>query len=162
MRRYAARRREIYDTEDETNPLKIGHTKQTNIMKTSLRHLTASLAASAVLVAAPAAFAQVAVSQTTTTQSSGTISEMSPTTVVLKSESSAAPVTYSYSKTTTVTDENGNPVDMSIIKTGVPVQVIYAKDGDGMVAQKIIVHKTMATGGVVEKHESSTTTTTTH
>ena len=107
-------------------------------------------------------FAQVAVSETTTTQSTGTISEFSPNTVILKTESSSEPVRYTYSKTTTFVDDAGNPVDISIVKSGLPVQVIYVKDGDGMVARKIIVHKQAKSGGVVEKHESTTTTTEAH
>lgn len=115
------------------------------------------------------ALAQTAMETTTTsTTSSGTISEFSPDMVVLRSETSTEPVRYSYSKTTTVVDEAGNPVDVSVVKMGVPVQVMYVQEGDHMVARKIIVKKKVvtsdgaATGGTaVERHESTTTTTTT-
>lgn len=112
-----------------------------------------------------ASFAQV-VSETSTTTSTGTISEFSPDTVVLRSETSTTPMSYSYSKTTTVVDEAGAPVDVSIVKTGVPVQVIYAKEGDRMIARKIIVKKKTTTtgassGAAVEERKTSTTTTTT-
>jgi hypothetical protein len=118
--------------------------------------LTAALAVTGV--------GQVAVSETSTTTSSGTISEFSPDTVVLRSETSSEPVRYTYSKTTTVVDEAGAPVDISVVKTGVPVQVIYASEGDRMVARKIIVRKqrSATTGGAaMEEHRSTTTTTTT-
>lgn len=130
-------------------------------MKELQRYLGVTFVA-AIISVAPAAFGQVAVSETTTTQSTGTISEFSPDTVVLKSETSTEPMRYTYSKSTTVVDDAGSPVDVSIIKTGIPVQVIYAKEGDGMVARKIIVHKRAAatTGAVIEKHDSTTTTTT--
>jgi hypothetical protein len=136
-------------------------------MKKSIRHFGAALLLSAVVSLGPSAFGQAAVSETTTstTTTGGTISEFSPSsdTIVLKSETSSSPVTYSYSKSTTVVDENGDPVDVSIVKTGVPVQVIYAKEGDRMIARRIIVRKRAASpsggSGVVEKHESSTTTT---
>ena len=141
-------------------------------MKKGLSQLGAAALFGAMVSTAPVALAQVAVSETTTTQSAGTVSEFSPDTVVLKSETSAEPIRYSYSKTTTVVDESGNPVDVSIIKTGVPVQVYYAKEGDGMVARKIIVRKRVGSastgvssstsGGVIEKHDSTTTTTETH
>jgi hypothetical protein len=135
-------------------------------MKKSIRHFGAALILGAALTITPVAFSQVAVSETTSTTGSGTVSEFSPSsdTIVLKSETSSSPVTYSYSKSTTVVDENGDPVDVSVVKSGLPVQVMYVKEGDQMVARKIIVRKhthAATTGGVVEKHDSSTTTTTT-
>jgi hypothetical protein len=105
--------------------------------------------------------ASVTESSTSTTTSAGTISEFTPTgdSIVLKSETSTEPMRYSYSKSTTVVDEAGAPVDVSIVKMGIPVQVMYVKEGDRMVARKIIVKKKMATtGGVSERHESTTTT----
>jgi hypothetical protein len=129
-------------------------------MKKSIRHFGAALLLGAFVSLGPVAFGQVSVSETTTTTSGGTVTEFSPDTIVLKSETSTSPVTYSYSKTTTVVDENGDPVDVSIVKSGVPVQVIYAKEGDRMIARKIIVKKHVAKpAGVIEKHESTTTTT---
>lgn len=114
------------------------------------------------LSAGSVAFAQTSVSQTTTTttNSSGTISEFSPTgtTIVMKTEHDSSPVTYSYSKKTVVVDESGNPVDVSIVKSGLPVTVYYTRDGDSMVASRIIVKK--ADADVVEKKTTTTTTTT--
>ena len=119
------------------------------------------------LTLGPLAVAQSSVSSTTsTTTSTGTISEFSPNTVVVRSESSSAPMSYSYSKSTTIVDESGSPVDVSVVKSGVPVQVIYATEGDRMVASKIIVKKgatsttTTAPAAVEERRETSTTTTT--
>lgn len=57
----------------------------------------------------------------------------------------AAPVTYGYTKTTTIVDEDGNPVAVDVVKTGAPVTVYYAPVGDRMVASKIIVRKTTTT-----------------
>ena len=133
-------------------------------MKKSIRHFGAAVLLGAFVSLGPVAFGQVSVSETTTTTSGGTVTEFSPSsdTIVLKSETSSSPVTYSYSKSTTVVDENGDPVDVSIVKSGVPVQVIYAKEGDRMIARKIIVRKhTASSGGVIEKHEKTTTTETT-
>ena len=85
---------------------------------------------------------------------------------MIKSETAPEPVRYTYTKTTTYVDENGQPVSMDIVKSGAPVTVYYTRDGDNMVATKVIVRKavsTTTTGGdstAVEKKTSTTTTTT--
>ncbi len=114
-----------------------------------------------VLCAGGFAQAQTSVTETTsTTNTSGTVSEFSPsgTTIVMKTEHDTAPVTYSYTKKTVVVDESGNPVDVSLVKSGLPVTVYYTKDADGMVASKIIVKR--ADADVVVKKTTTTTTTT--
>jgi len=98
--------------------------------------------------------------QSTTTTSAGTISEFSPQTIVVRTQDSASPVTYSYSKSTTYVDENGNPVSMETVKSGLPVTVYYVKDGDNLVASKVIV-RTIATQPANSVEDSKTTTTTT-
>ena len=114
---------------------------------------------------AVSAFAQTTVSETTTTKttSMGTISEFSPETIVIKTETSPEPVRYSYTKTTTYVDETGAPVSMATVKSGLPVTVFYVRDGDRMVASKVIVRKTVAvvpSNPVIEEKKTSTTTTT--
>ena len=140
-------------------------------MKTTIRQYSAGVLIAAALSLTPLAFCQEAVSQTTTTTSSdGTVTEFSPTgnTVVLRSETSSEPIRYTYSKSTTVVDQSGAPVDVSVIKTGIPVQVFYDRDGDQMVARKIVVHTTatapvqpevIAQPPVIEKKTVTTTTT---
>jgi len=138
-------------------------------MKKAIRQLGAAALLGAALSLSPLAFGQDAVTQTTVTSSGGTITEFSPTgdTVVLHSDASAEPLRYAYSKTTTVVDENGNPVDISVIKTGVPVQVFYDREGDQMIARKIVVQRTVTAGPAdapqapVVVHKETTTTTTT-
>ena len=83
--------------------------------------------------------------ETTTVTSDGTVSQFSPDAIVVKTSSSADPVSYSYSKTTTYVDENGNPVSMETVKSGLPVTVYYDKDGTKMIATKVIVRKTTTT-----------------
>lgn len=125
-------------------------------MKTSILALTAALAL------AVTGQAQTAVSTTTTT-SNGTISEFSPDTIVVRSESAPEPVRYSYSKTTTYVDEAGAPVSLELVKSGLPVTVHYIKQGDRMIANRVIVHKTTTTttgGAAVEEKKTTTTTTT--
>lgn len=75
---------------------------------------------------------------TSTTTSDGTISSFNPDQFVIKSET--GPVTYRYSKTTQYVDEAGAPVAVEIVKSGVPVTVSYVREGDGFIAQRVIVH----------------------
>jgi hypothetical protein len=101
---------------------------------------------------------------TTTTTSAGTITEFSPDTIVVRSETAAEPLRYSYTKTTTYVDETGAPVSMELIKSGLPVTVYYVKQGDRMIANKVIVRKrttTTTNPGLIEEKKTSTTTTTT-
>ena len=107
-------------------------------------------------------FAQTAVVSTTTT--SGTISEFSPDTIVVRSTTSAEPMRYRYSKTTTYVDETGAPVSMEIVKSGLPVTVHYVKEGNDLVASKVIVRRTTTTApapAAIEEKKTTTTTTTT-
>ncbi len=97
----------------------------------------------------------------TTTTNAGTVSEFSPDVITVTSGSS--PVSYTYSKTTTYVDENGNPVSVETIHSGVPVTVYYTRDGDRMVASKVIVHRevTPLPDGTTLIKKTTTTTTTT-
>ena len=84
-----------------------------------------------------------------TTTSSGTVSEWGPDAVALKVDSSPTPVRYTFTKTTTYVDENGNPVSVETIKSGAPVTVYYEKEGDGFVADKVVVKKSVTTDPMV-------------
>src|ERR1700692_1320415 len=77
-----------------------------------------------------------------TTSSQGTVSSFDPDSIAIKSDTSPTPVTYTFSKTTTYVDENGNPVSMDIVKSGMPVTVFYARDGERMVATRVVVRNT--------------------
>jgi hypothetical protein len=117
------------------------------------------------LATASLATAQSATTTTTsTTQSAGTISEFGPSTISVQSTSSASPVSYSYSKTTTYVDQNGNAVSVNTVKSGLPVTVYYTQDGDKMIASKVVVQTTSTPGDassvpVVETKKTTTTTT---
>lgn len=80
---------------------------------------------------------------TTTTTSAGTITEFSPDSLIIRTESSSAPLRYGYSKTVTYVDETGAPVAMETVKSGLPVTVYYTKNGDTMTATKVIVRKSL-------------------
>jgi hypothetical protein len=123
-------------------------------------HTTIFASLSIALALAGSAFAQTTV---TTTTSAGTISEFSPDTIVIRSETSPEPLRYSYSKSTTYVDETGAPVSMEVVKSGLPVTVSYVKEGDRLIANRVVVRRattTTAAPAVVEKKTTTTTTTT--
>jgi len=135
-------------------------------MKKTIRNIGSATFLGVMLITANTTLvAQTAVESTTsTTTSAGTISTFSPETIVVKTEASADPVTYSYTKTTTYVDETGAPVSMTLVKSGLPVTVYYIKDGDRMIASKVIVRKAAVVVPVapaIEEKKTSTTTTTT-
>lgn len=98
---------------------------------------------------------------TETTESMGTISEMGPDTMVIRSETSSSPMNYTYTKSTTYVDDAGTPVSMETVKSGMPVTVYYTREGDRMTATKVVVRKTTTTTGspMIERKQTRTTTT---
>ncbi len=135
-------------------------------MKKTIHNIGSATFMGVMLITAQATLvAQTAVESTTssTTTSAGTISEFSPETILIKTETAPEPVRYTYTKTTTYVDESGAPVSMALVKSGLPVTVYYVKDGDRMVASKVIVRKTVAAvpaAPMIEEKKTSTTTTT--
>lgn len=128
-------------------------------MKTRHPPILTILSAAALLTIGGFASAQTVVKETTTTTSLGTISEVSPETIVIRSETAPEPIRYRFTKTTTYVDETGAPVSVETVKSGLPVTVYYTKVGDQMVASKVIVRKAVAPAPVVEKRTTTTTTT---
>jgi hypothetical protein len=82
---------------------------------------------------------------TTTTSSEGTVSSFNPDAIAIQSDAASAPTSYSFSKTTTYVDESGNPVSIDVVKSGVPVTVYYDREGDRMVATRVVVKKSTTT-----------------
>jgi len=86
--------------------------------------------------------ASVNADMTTTTEKTttyqGTVSEVNPSasTIILRSESSTAPQTYTYNKETVFTDDQGKIVTYEAIKDS-PVTVTYTRDGDRMIVTKV-------------------------
>ena len=112
---------------------------------------------------------QGTVNTVTTTETAGTISEVGPETIVVRSETSSSPMNYSYTKSTTYVDETGAPVSMETVKSGLPVTVYYTREGDRMIANKVVVRKTTTTTTttttgkpVIEEKRTTTTTTKTN
>ena len=112
-------------------------------MKSMIRNL-GRLALLGVMLFATDTLAQSAVKETTTTTtttSSGTISQFSPGTIVVKTTTSSDPISYSYTKTTTYVDETGKPISIETVKAGLPVTIYYDQSGNKMVATKVVVTK---------------------
>lgn len=128
-------------------------------MKTTLMQFVRSgIAAGVVLALSHFACGQaVETTTTTTTSSAGTVTTFDPSAIVIKSETSTEPVRYQYSKTTMYVDENGQPVAVETIKTGMPVTVYYERDGDSMVARKVIVRKAVTAEAAPAAVETATT-----
>lgn len=106
-------------------------------------------------------FAQQENVETVTTETAGTISEVRPDTLVIRTKTSSAPMNYSYTKSTTYVDETGAPVSIETVKSGLPVQVYYTREGDRMIANKVVVRKTTTRTVKPSTEEKQTTTTTT-
>jgi hypothetical protein len=144
---------------------------QKNIMKTKTTYIAAGVFA-AILAMTDFAAAQATVVETSSTTSAGTITEFSPDSIVIRSETSPEPIHYVYRKTTTYVDEDGNPVSMEVVKSGLPVTVHYIKEGDQLVASRVIVRRAVrkvvpvvpvvpvAPAPTVEEKTTTTTTTT--
>jgi ABC-type glycerol-3-phosphate transport system substrate-binding protein len=134
------------------------------IMKTILKKSMSAVALAGLLATAGVAYAQSTTTTTSTTESAGTVSNIDPTAITIQSTSSMAPTSYSYSKTTTYVDQNGNPVSVETVKSGLPVTVYYTRDGDRMIASKVVVQRTSLpdapSATSIETKKTTTTTTT--
>ncbi|HEX8490623.1 MAG TPA: hypothetical protein VF626_06365 [Chthoniobacterales bacterium] len=94
---------------------------------------------------------------TSTVDGSGTITTYTPGSdyIAFRTETSAEPVKYYYTKNTTIVDPEGKTVEWSMLKPDMPVKYTYVKEGDRMVISKITLTKP------VSYYEKTTTTTTT-
>jgi hypothetical protein len=95
---------------------------------------------------------------TTSLNGSGTISAYTPGSdyITFRSETSAEPVKYYYSKSTTLVDPEGKTVEWSMLKPDMPVTYTYVKEGDRMMITKVTLTKPIS----YYKKETTTTTTT--
>ena len=94
---------------------------------------------------------------TSTLDGTGTITAYTPGAeyITFRTQTSAEPVKYYYSKQTTVVDSEGNTVEMSMLRPDMPVHYTYVKDGDRMVISKVTLEKP------ISYYKKTTTTTTT-
>lgn len=96
----------------------------------------------------------------TVTTTKGAFTEFVPAseTIVVRTETNAAPLRYVVTKQTTIVDESGVPIAIEKISPGSPLSVQYTGTGDRLVASRIVVQKAPV---ATEKNATTTTTTTT-
>jgi hypothetical protein len=78
---------------------------------------------------------------TETTSPEGTITTFAPDRFEMRTVEDPHPVAYRFGKTTEYVDEEGQPVTMEVVRSGLPVTVRYVREGDGLVAHRVIVHR---------------------
>ena len=108
---------------------------------------------------APAVTSSSTTTSTSTVDGTGTITTYTPGSdyISFRTETSAEPVKYYYTKNTTIVDPEGKTVEWSMLKPDMPVRYTYVKEGDRMVISKITLTKPVA----YYQKETTTTTTTT-
>jgi hypothetical protein len=96
----------------------------------------------------------------TVTTTKGAFTEFVPAseTIVVRTETNAAPLRYVVTKQTTIVDEGGVPIAIEKISPGSPLSVQYTGTGDRLVASRIVVQKAPVPA---ERNTTTTTTTTT-
>jgi hypothetical protein len=97
--------------------------------------------------------------ETTTTPSVGTIVAAPASDYIsFRTTTTAEPVRYYYTKSTTLVDPTGRTVEWSAVRPDMPATVYYVKEGDRMIVRKVVLTKPVSE--VIEKKETTTTTTT--
>ena len=122
--------------------------------------LATALAQTSTTVTTKDAATGTAVTETSTTTATGTITTYTPGTDYITFRTggtTGAPVRYYYSKDTTLLDPEGRTVTWSAVRPDLPATVYYVREGDRMIARKIVLSSSPA---VIEKKETTTTTTT--
>ena len=92
------------------------------------------------------------VEKTTTSETTyrGTVSEINPNQIIVKSDT-GSPMTYTVTNKTTFVDADGNVVTRESIANQ-PVTVYYSKDGDTTTVSKVQVTRS---GGVTTRRETT-------
>jgi hypothetical protein len=107
---------------------------------------------------------------TTVTTTKGAFTEYVPgsETMVVRTETSSAPLRYVVSKQTTIVDESGAPVAIERISPGSPLSIQYTGTGERLVASRIVVQRPaevitepVTTAPVATQQDTTTSTTTT-
>ena len=78
--------------------------------------------------------------ESATTTSVGTITAYTPGSdyISFRTATSAEPVKYYYTKSTTVVDPTGRTVEWSAIRPDMPATVYYVREGDRMIVRKVV------------------------
>lgn len=107
---------------------------------------------------------------TTLTTTKGAFTEYVPgsETMVVRTETSSAPLRYVVSKQTTIVDESGAPIAIERISPGSPLSIQYTGTGEHLVASRIVVQRPaevttepVTTAPVAAQQDTTTSTTTT-
>ncbi len=99
-----------------------------------------------------------------TTTTAGTIAEIGADTLMIRSETSPQPIRYRFGRSTTYVDETGAPVSLEMVRSGLPVTVHYVREGDQMIANRVVVQKQTTTSAstvaptIVERNTNTTIT----
>jgi hypothetical protein len=105
---------------------------------------------------------------TTVTTTKGAFTEYVPgsETMVVRTETSSAPLRYVVSKQTTIVDASGAPVAIERISPGSPLSIQYTGTGEHLVASRIVVQTPAAvttepvtTAPVATQQDTTTSTT---
>ncbi len=112
-------------------------------------------------IAAMACTTLVVSAQETVVTTTGTISSLSPTEVIV-TRTTGTPVTYRYTKQTVFVDADGRVITYDTIKPGEATTVYYTTvEGQPVVQKVLVTRKTVATPVAPTVVEETTTTTTT-
>src|SRR6476619_5122619 len=111
----------------------------------ALRSASAATVLAVLTAATPTAWAQTAL------QTVGTLSGLSPDTILVRSTASGELIRYFSSQTTMFVDETGAPlISIDSLKAGIPVTVQYIKVADQLVASRVSLGNG-STAGFTEK-----------
>jgi hypothetical protein len=136
-------------------------------MKTNITKIGVALLAVGICIWSTEVRAQAT---TTVTTTKGAFTEYVPgsETMVVRTETSSAPLRYVVSKQTTIVDESGAPVAIERISPGSPLSIQYTGTGEHLVASRIVVQRPAAvttepvtTAPVAAQQDTTTSTTTT-
>jgi hypothetical protein len=136
-------------------------------MKTNITKIGVALLAVGICIWSTEVRAQAT---TTVTTTKGAFTEYVPgsETMVVRTETSSAPLRYVVSKQTTIVDESGAPVAIERISPGSPVSIQYTGTGEHLVASRIVVQRPaevttepVTTAPVAAQQDTTTSTTTT-
>ena len=88
--------------------------------------------------------------ESATTTSVGTIAAAPASDYIsFRTSTTAEPVKYYYTKSTTVVDPTGRTVEWSAVRPDMPATVYYAREGDRMIVRKVVL--TRPVSEVIEK-----------
>ncbi len=136
-------------------------------MKTNITKIGVALLAVGICIWSTEVRAQAT---TTVTTTKGAFTEYVPgsETMVVRTETSSAPLRYVVSKQTTIVDESGAPIAIERISPGSPLSIQYTGTGEHLVASRIVVQRPAAvttepvtTAPVAAQQDTTTSTTTT-